>query len=800
MQRGIINFLHFLQKWGGSMKKYFLIARCNLYKTKGQTVAIVLLILAASSMLNLWLMLSMDYKRNFDRYHDKLNAGHVTLALNGYDTGLRDFITETLEKDKRVVQYCMDNALITNASFEYNGGEVNTTCVILEKQTALNRSVEKIEILEDTKAASGIYLPLIYGMDNSITTGKTIDITIGDEVINYNVCGFLNSVMAGSHNCSMCMLLLTKDQYKKLEEKGLAAKSTFLSVRINDKTKSEDFEAAFKNKISTKYPAVNNSLSNSYNLVSSSRYISQMICAGIVSAAAFLIILISLVVIISNVVNYIKENMKQIGVFKAVGYRSRQIIYSLLLQFLSITLIAVIVGIGISYCFFPAINDMMVSQTGIPYIVKFLPAPFVITILFICGIVAFAVWLPSRRIKKIEPIIALRQGIQTHNFKHNHILLEKSNIPLNLALALKTTFSEVKQNITICITMLVLSLVIVFSGLMVKNMLADIDPFINLIVGEMADSCININAEIEEEFLQKIDENNSVSKCYLYHTTEVRHVGGLALSATLSDNFSNVNNQNVCFSGRFPKYDNEMAIGAKYANDMEIEIGDEITLTADGHEAKYIISGMTQVSNFLGKDCLLTRSGYERMGKLNDLSYYINTKAGTDIDEFNTEINKQFENGINMTVNIVSAVNGTAAVYVTLMKIIVIAVLVLSVVIITLVLYLLVRTLINNKKQDYGILKATGFTTRQLIFQTAASFMPSVIFSTAVGLVASSLVINPLTAVFLRGIGIVKCTFVIPVGLTVAAGVGIVLSAFGIVCLLSLKIRKIAPRVLLMGE
>lgn len=781
------------------MKKHFLIAWCNLRRTKGQTVAIVLLILAASSMLNLWLMLSMDYKRNFDRYHDKLNAGHVTLALNGYNAELRDFITETLEKDKSVVQYCMDDALTANASFEYNDGEVSTEFIILEKQTALNRLVEKTEIVEDTKAASGIYLPMIYGMDNSISAGGTVDITIGDNVINYNVCGFLNSVMAGSHNCSMCMLLLTKDKYRELEEKGFAIKSTFVSVRINDKTKSEDFEAALKNKISNKYPDAS-SLSNSYNLVSSSRYISQMVCAGIVSAAAFLVILIALVVIISNVINYIQENMRQIGVFKAVGYRSRQIILALMLQFLSITLIAVITGIGLSYCLFPTINDMMVSQTGIPYTIKFLPVPYVITVLFICGAVAFAVWLPSRRIRKIEPIIALRQGIQTHNFKHNHIPLEKSHVPLNLALALKTTFSGKKQNITICITMLVLSLVLVFSELMVENIIADIQPFIRLIVGEMADSCININTDIEEEFLQKMDKNRDVSKCYLYHTIEVRHVGGIALSATLSDDFSNVNNKSVCFEGRFPKYDNEMAIGARYAKDKGLEIGDEITLTADGHEAKYIISGMTQVSNYLGKDCLLTRNGYERIGKLNDLSYYINTKTGTDIDKFNIAISRQFENGINMTVNIVSAVNGTAAVYVTLMKIIVIAVLVLSAVIITLVLYLLVRTLINNKKQDYGILKATGFTTRQLIFQTAASFMPSVIFSTAVGLVASSLVINPLTAVFLRGIGIVKCTFVIPVGLTVAAGVGIVLSAFGIVCLLSLKIRKIAPRVLLMGE
>ena len=56
------------------MRKLFLIARSNMRKAKGQTVAIVVLILLASMLLNLWLMLSMDYKANFDRYHKKLNA------------------------------------------------------------------------------------------------------------------------------------------------------------------------------------------------------------------------------------------------------------------------------------------------------------------------------------------------------------------------------------------------------------------------------------------------------------------------------------------------------------------------------------------------------------------------------------------------------------------------------------------------------------------------------------------------------------------------------------------------------
>ena len=251
-----------------------------------------------------------------------------------------------------------------------------------------------------------------------------------------------------------------------------------------------------------------------------------------------------------------------------------------------------------------------------------------------------------------------------------------------------------------------------------------------------------------------MEDDDRIRKIYLYHTTEVRHVDGIALMATVSDDFADANNQYVCFEGRFPKYDNEIAIAAKYAREKGLKIGDEITLTADG----------------------------------------------VDIDDFNEDVSKKFGSDIYLTINIFSTMKGTATIYVSLMTIIVIAVVVLSAVIIIFVLYLLVRTLLNSKKRDYGIMKALGFTTGQLILQTALSFMPAVIVSTLLGITVSALVINPLTALFLRGIGIVKCTFTVPVGLITAGGAGLIVFAFLAACLLSLKVRRIAPKALLDGE
>ena len=143
-------------------------------------------------------------------------------------------------------------------------------------------------------------------------------------------------------------------------------------------------------KIAEKYPNIPTT-SNSYALVSQSRYISQMICSGVISAMACFVLLIILVVVASNIINYIQENMGNLGVWKAAGYQSRQLMGMLQLQFVSIAVVAAVVGMALSYAVFPGVNNMMVSQTGIPYKVHMQPELFLITLAVLCSAVAVTV-------------------------------------------------------------------------------------------------------------------------------------------------------------------------------------------------------------------------------------------------------------------------------------------------------------------------------------------------------------------------------------------------------------------------
>lgn len=786
---------------GGNFYRNILLSRANIRKAKGQTAAIIVLVLLSSMMMNLWLMLATDYKKNFERYHDKLNDGHVNIAAYTSDDSFTDFVSSTLDNSDEVTGYSILDAFCGPVSFEYGGGELSQLGILIKKEDALSRNVGKFEITEDSDISSGIYLPMLYGTGDNYSVGDTFKLTILGEEIEYTVCGFFNNTMSSSHNCGFLSFLLTEDKFKEFSEKPVALNSAYISVRLDDKTKSEEFGSLLKDLISEEFPDVTVA-GNDYQMITTSRYISQMTCAEIMSAMAFLTLLIGVVAISSNVANYIHENMQNLGALKAVGYTGRQLVSALTVQFSGISVIAAAVGTVLSYCIFPAVNEMMIAQTGIPYEVKFLPLPFITTILFITAMVAAAVLISAKRIKKIEPITALRQGIATHNFKKNHMPLEKTSLPVSAALAMKTTLSSFKQNATICITMLVISLILVFSTICFRNVIVDMQPFVDMIAGESADSCINVNLNIEDEFISALEKDSRVEKFYLYsaNNIELQHVGGSTLVVSVIGDASKLNNQSMMIEGRLPKYDNEIAISPKYAKENDIKVGDELTLKLGKISEKYIVSGFAQYTNNLGKDCIMTRESYEKIGDMQNAGYYLNIAEGTDIDDFNNEISERFGSDVNAVFNVNAVLEGSGGVYVALMTAIVIAILIISCIVIVFVMYLLVRTLLNNKKRDYGILKALGYTTGQLVLQTALSFMPSVIISAAVGIFISMQLINPLMALFLSGVGIVKSTFVIPLGLNVIAGAALILFAFAAACLMSLKIRKIAPRELLIGE
>ena len=123
-----------------------------------------------------------------------------------------------------------------------------------------------------------------------------------------------------------------------------------------------------------------------------------------------------------------------------------------------------------------------------------------------------------------------------------------------------------------------------------------------------------------------------------------------------------------------------------------------------------------------------------------------------------------------------------------------------SVIVILLVLYLFIKMLLHNKRIEYGILKSIGYTSKDLMLQTAISFMPSIILSVVIFSIVSFFGQNSFMNIIMVNFGLVKCTFVIPILGIILIGLGLILVSFLFALFETRRIKKIEPYNLLIAE
>jgi ABC-type antimicrobial peptide transport system permease subunit len=120
--------------------------------------------------------------------------------------------------------------------------------------------------------------------------------------------------------------------------------------------------------------------------------------------------------------------------------------------------------------------------------------------------------------------------------------------------------------------------------------------------------------------------------------------------------------------------------------------------------------------------------------------------------------------------------------------------------VVCMVVMLLVKTKVSQEKRNYGIYKALGFTTRQLIVQMVCSNLPIMIAGAVIGAIASVYLTDRFVVVCLSFCGIKSCHMIINPLWQILTVTGITLVAIIVTVVFSMKIRKIEPAKMLMSE
>ena len=783
------------------MEKIKLLTGAHFRKNKTTSIGLFFLMILAAMLISSSLLLFTDVYPTISREAERLNAGDGFLRLTGNIDGIDD---ETIEElmDGDVKDYEAWHSLVySKVSVPFGGGKVVMNLQVNDDEV-LNRRLARTELVTEDSSITENYiiLPYQFYTSKSYAIGDTFTLELLGNKYDLTVKGFTNNTYFGCNNNGTYEMIVDDATYEAIYEKDAATQEGIvIAYALKDGVKQSKFSIRVANDL-LKYNA-NTGINNiSLNATVSGRTFMSLIIAVSFLSFSILVLLVIILMLVNSINNYIRENMQTIGALKAIGYTSKNIRDSLFALFGILGITGSAIGIGLSYLVMPLLANFVVVQMGVPFKVKFHFAPSLAAFAVVVFYILIVTFITTGKIRKIDPIVALRDGVKAHNFRKNRVRLDKSVFSLDISLALKTMFGNMRQNVITFVVTGVIVFLCVIALLMFENF--NRHPKLEMLSFEICGGVVAsdyVKKDEVREFLEgreEISNVRNIMNTYIYYNDEDK------LWAYIIDDTELLNNKSAIYEGRIPKYDNEIAVSGKFVKEYGLQVGDELKLDYGGESYKYIITGLIQSTNNDGREAFLSVEAAEHMIDFTYAPAFYNFDCDDKdmVQKVLDDCTDEFGDHIVSTVNFWEVIEGSMTTFKSIAMLMLYLVCAISAAIILLVLFLLIKSFLYGKRRDYGICKAVGYTSGNLILQTAISFMPPIIASVLVFTVGSYFAANPYMNMMMGSFGIVKADFDIPIPGVMIIGAGIIAVSFLFAVFEARRVKKIEAYKILIAE
>lgn len=780
-----------MQKWGGKVKLMNL-ALANIRKSKSATASLFIFILVAALLLNIGLMVITQVSAFLDSKVEQLKDPHVITMMESasYNSNYEDFIA----KYPGVTETETEEIIIMNiAKFNFGNSELASNATIFNADH--NRSIGALKLIEELNisSANDIFIPYSFKTNGGYKLGENFTIHYQEKDYDYRIAGFFETTMMGTTSIGIIKFMLPQTSYLALaDELDNVSKGLIISAVMEDKTQSTKLLSDF----TKEFPQSTVSETDSYiwgldiEMVKSVNTLTINIIAMILIAFAAIIVLVSLIVIKYRVSNSIVDGMTNIGILKAIGYTSGQILSSMMLQFTLIAISASVVGVALSYSLMPLIGGIISTLSGLVWVQSFDMLVNLISIFFVTICVVIVTFISAFRIRKIQSVVALRGGIHTHSFRKNYFPLENTRGGLHLILAIKSMLSNAKQNIMILLIIIVLTFASVFSVVLYYNIASDKTAFVNLFGEEPSNVMISVKLDADtRELFSQIKQMDQVRKVNIFDRITTK-IDGQTVYTNVTDNYNELEN-NTVYEGRQPKHENEISISWVVSNQIGKGIGDTVDLEYGTETVNFLVTGLSQSIGNLGQTASLTMEGIKQLQsdyKGTTLHVYLD---GISNKDFIKNVQEQYGNYIVDTLDIDENIESQTIMYTAAVFAVMVMVLTTNVLVVLMILYLVIKTMLIKRRKEFGVMKAMGYSTIQLMNQISISFLPVIITGVVIGGMLGKFFTNPMLSVLLSSVGVKRLDFIIHLPMILILCVGIVVLAYIVSMLVALKIKKI---------
>ena len=725
--------MNFWLKWGGNVKRIKSQLVYNLKKDKGSYISFGIVVLITAIMLNLALVLVFQVDRAYDNKFEDLETATINVCI----PQIQD--TDTLREDVKGLEgvsevECREAVFLEAVVKDFRGTDFSMNTVFYNKDEF--RDMNKLDIKEESAESTGesIYLPLYVASFGKFGLGDKIIYEIGDRKHTFLISGVLEEMQYGNYGKGLMGAYLPKSVYEEFANEYEQHMVTEYSIIANDNTEINFLNNEISNLLEEKNITMLTSCDKA-----STKDTRIMVCDLLILvllAFALVILLVSVFLCKFRIRNSIEEDMVNMGVLKALGYTGNMIIGSVVLPYLMVTLIASLLGVIVSYGILPSLSELLTLQAGFSFGLLFDIKGFICVEIILVFIVTVFTYAAAKRIRKLQPINAIRGNSEGKAIKKNYFPLEETHGNAKLLLVLKLVFSNGKQNALLFGVFFVLTILIAFASTLFYNVIVKPNNFISTLSEEIPEIIIYPKEQYEAALLSDLQSDSEI-KTVLKYTMGTVNIDDVPVTVFACEDFSKVSND-LCYLGENPNEKNEIALGSAFEG--KYKLGEQIEIQNGDVSCSYEITGFVQSVNYQGNVCEFSMEGYAALNSETIVpSLYVYLQDWTDVERYIEEIEESYGDTIFNQVNYQKMTETTQEMYSGITSIIVIVIFVLTILIALFVLYIVIKTLLVQRKQELGIYKAIGYSNWQLMVQLMGSFLPSsvlaVLLSSGLGLI-----------------------------------------------------------------
>lgn len=787
------------------MGKLWMHARANIRKSKSVSVTLVVMFLIAALLLNMGLLVAINYGSFFSSLKQELSPADAYYAIPGaiYSDEVKSYI----DSNQHVKKTQANNALWLSSRVVTGGEEKSHT--ILFQNMDEKREISKWKYVGEhlPSGEMSVYVPDIfkavygYQLNDKITLDYTDESSGKDKSLTFTVKGYTEDIFFSAADTGLISFYLPEETYREVS--GILDNPAYdlhlVFAKLDEVKNSSAVESGvreFMNLNSASLIAGDMSsmlVAFDIELIEMARCMMATMMAAMMVMFSLIIVAVCLLVVRFRIVNSIEDDMMKIGSLKAIGYTGRQIRLSLLLQYLLIAGVGCIAGISLSYPLLPAVAAVFEQQSGLRWEQGFDPAISIAALLIILLIILIVVLLATRRIKKLNPISALRGESSARKFKHNRLPLDHAAGPLPLTLGIKSVLQNIRQNIMILVILAAVSFAGAFGVVMYYNTTVDTKAFAEVPGMEITNIIAALNTEKDQsETIKAIEAMKQVRKTVYLDEVKIK-LDGSDVSAYVMRDYGEKETRLV-YEGRYPEKKNEIVLAGILSERLEKTVGDTVEAGFGDKTEIFTITGLTNGSSMGGTNTCILADDFKRLNPdFKPQSLYIYLNEGTETAAFIEKLEDKFDKETVLSFSDFDKLmaEGMSS-YQSIVAAMGLAMLVITLMVVALVLYFMISSSVIRRKRELGIQKAIGYTTFQLMNQLSLTFMLPVVFGSATGSLLGAFCTNPLMSVAMKGAGVMRASFIVDPLWIACFGVGVVVFSYLLSMLTTWRIRKIS--------